>query len=252
MDHFILLEPISIGELLTVISSIILLLITWKSVSNAKKANEITEQSLQLQSNQFNYSIKPELTFEIPPIKYTEEENDKTKIRSLFYPDHIFQVRNLSSNTCYNISVTTLIYMQDKNWDKYYSFLCNEFNKEKSRPNIISYNDIYSLHTTNKLECTIPFYYLTLDIIAYDGTINSPDLFVFIKYEDKIKNPYEECFELKSTGSTIGRFNGPDEMEIKFRPVQVDSVKIKDKLYKQKRKLEDDFSDKQKLFYYSL
>lgn len=252
MNRFVVIEPISVGELLTVISSIILLIITWKSVSNAKKANEITEKSLQLQSNQFIYSIKPELTFDIPPIKYTEEENDKTKINRLIYPDHNFQVRNLSSNTCYNINVTTLIYMPNESWDKYYFFLSNEFDKSKSRPNIISNNDIYSLHSTNKLECTIPFYYLILDIIAYDGTIIPPNLFVFIKYEDKIKNFYEDCFELKSIGSTKGRFKGSDKLEIKFKPVRVDSVKIKEKLYKQKKKLEDDFPDKPKLFYNSL
>lgn len=252
MDRFILIEPISIGEALTFLSSIILLIITWKSVSNAKKANEITEQSLQLQSNQFNLSIKPDLIFEIPPIKYTEEENNKTRIGSFIRPDHNFYVKNLSPNICYNISVTTLIYMPDKGWDKYYSFLNNEFNKEKSRPNIISHNTIHSLHSTNELKCTIPFYYLILNIIAYDGTITSPDLYVFIKYEDKTRNSYEECFELKNIGRRIGKVNQPDELEIDFIPIQIDKVETKKKVYKQKRKLEDDFPNNQKLFYYDL
>ena len=248
MEKLITFNSISIGELLTFISSIILLIITWKSVSNAKNANKITEQSLKLQSDQFNFSMKPDLTFEIPPIKYTEDDNNKLKIGRVIYPDHEFYVKNLSANICYNISVTTLIYMPDEGWEKYYSFLKNEFDKDKNIPNIDSHNAIHSLHTDNGLKCTIPFYYLILNIIAYDGTITSPDLYVLIKYEDKTKNVYEEWFELRTILSTIGNFNGPDDLEIKFRPRQVDDVKTKMKLDKQKKKLKDDFPNRG--FYY--
>ena len=248
MEKLITFNSISIGELLTFISSIILLIITWKSVSNAKNANKITEQSLALQSDQFNFSIKPDLIFEIPPIKYTEDDNNKLNIGRVIYPDHVFHVKNVSPNICYNVSVTTLIYMPDEGWEKYYSFLKNEFDKNKNIPNIGSHNDIYSLNDKQGIECTIPFYYLILNIIAYDGTIPSPDLYVFIKYEDKTKNVYEEWFELRIIGSTIGKFNGPDDLEIKFRPRQVDGMKTKIKLDEQKKKLKNDFPNQG--FYY--
>ncbi|MDY0394917.1 hypothetical protein RWE15_11345 [Virgibacillus halophilus] len=142
--------------------------------------------------------------------------------------------------------------MPDDGWDKYYSFLYNEFGKEKARPNIVSYIKIYALHTTNNLECTIPFYYHHLNIIAYDGTINSPELYVFFKYEDKTNETYEDCFQLVQTGKHIGKFNGPDDVELHFSPVQRENKKIKTKLYEQKNKLESDFPNKPELHYYSL
>lgn len=110
LKYFIKFEPISFGELLTFLSSIILLVITWKSVSNAKEANLITKQSQQLQSEQFKLSIKPELIFDIPPIKYSDRENNKSIVNSLINPDHIYYIKNLSNNICYNISATTFIY----------------------------------------------------------------------------------------------------------------------------------------------
>lgn len=252
LNYLIKFEPISLGELLTILSSIILLVITWKSVSNAKKANIITEQSQQLQSEQFKLSIKPELIFDIPPIKYNEIENKKSKVNSLIKPDHTYYIKNLSNNICYNISVTTFIYLPDEGWNKYYSFLHNEFGKEKARPNIVSYWETHALHTTNKLECTIPFYFLNFNVIAYDGTINSPELYVFLKYEDKTNNIYEECFELKKVGKVFGKFNAPDDIEIHFSPILREKEEIRTKLYEQKEKLESDFPDKQEVFYYNI
>lgn len=41
------LEPIAISDLLTFTTSIILLIITLKSVTNAKRSNEITEKRIQ-------------------------------------------------------------------------------------------------------------------------------------------------------------------------------------------------------------
>ncbi|ASN06342.1 hypothetical protein [Virgibacillus necropolis] len=252
MNNFITIEPVSLGELLTILSSIILLVITWKSVSNAKKANAITKQSQQLQSEQFKLSIKPDLIFDIPSIKYTQIDNNKSKVNIIINPDHTYYIKNLSNNICYNISVTTFIYLPDDGWNKYYSFLNNEFGKEKARPNIVSYSKTYALHTTNNLECTIPFYYLVLNIIAYDGTINSPELYVFLQYEDKTNKIYEDCFQLVQTGKHIGRFDEPDDIELHFSPVLSENEEIKTKLYEQKNKLESDFPDKPELHYYSL
>lgn len=252
LNCFIKFEPISLGELLTFLSSIILLVITWKSVSNAKEANLITKQSQQLQSEQFKLSIKPELIFDIPPIKYNDRENNKLKVNSLIKPDHIYYIKNLSNNTCYNIRATTFIYLPDDSWNKYYSFLNNGLGKEKSRPNIVSYRETHALHTTNKLECTIPFYFLNFEVIAYDGTINSPRLYVFLKYEDKSNNTYEECFELKQIGKVSGKFNEPDDIELHFTPILRENDEIRIKLYEQKEKLELDFPDKEEVFYYNI
>lgn len=250
--HFIKIEPISLGELLTFLSSIILLVITWKSVSNAKKANAITKQSQQLQSHQFKLSIKPDLIFDIPPIKYNQSENNKSKVNSLIKPDHNYYIKNLSSNICYNIGVRTFIYLPDEGWNKYYSFLNREFGLEKVRPNIVSYSETHALHNTNSIECAIPSYYFNLNIIAYDGTINSPQVYVFLKFQDKTNNVYEDCFEFKETGKVLGKFNGPDDIELHFSPVLREKEEIRTKLYEQKKKLESDFSDKPDLFYYNL
>lgn len=251
LNYIIKIEPISIGELLTSVSSIILLVITWKSVSNAKEANAITKQTQQLQSEQFKLSIKPDLIFELPPIKYTQKENNKLKVNSLIKPDHNYYIKNLSNNICYNISVTTFIYLPNEGWNKFYSFLNNELGREKARPNIVSFGKTYSLHTTNNLECTIPFYFFNLKIIGDDGTINSPQLYAVLKYEDKTNNVYEDCFELRQTGKVLGKFDGPNDIELHFSPVLREKEEIRTKLYKQKEKLESDFPGKSGVHYYN-
>lgn len=254
ISQVLTMEPISIGELLTFTSSIILLIITWKSVSNAKKANEnaakandITEQSQLLQRDQFHLSIKPELIFKIQPIKYTEEENDKYKTSQLFNPDHSFQIENVSSNICYDITATTFVYMSVEGWDKYYAFL-----NKKHSPNTAISEDLHSLYSENELNCRIPFAFTALNIISYDGTIPSPEIYTFLKYQDKTKNFYEECFRFNTVHSVLGRRNKPDDIEIHFRATQVDLDTTKQKVYEQKKKLDNDFPNEQKLFYFNL
>ncbi|ADC52368.1 hypothetical protein BpOF4_21864 (plasmid) [Alkalihalophilus pseudofirmus OF4] len=249
--NIVKMEPITIGELLTFLSSIILLLITWKSVSNAKKANEnaakanhITEQSQLLQRDQFHLSIKPDLIFSIPPIKYTEEENDKDKVFQLIWPDHSYAIENVSSNICYNITVTTIVYMPNDGWEKYYAFP-----SRKHRPNTVNSESLHSLYTVNQLDCSIPFVFSTLNIISYDGTVPQPEIYTFIRYEDKTQKVYEECFNLKSRGKVFGRRNKPDDIEIHFDAKKVDLERTKKKVDEQKNKLNNDFPDKHRLFY---
>lgn len=252
LNIFINFEPISIGELLTFLSTLILLLITWKSVVNVKIANEITKNSQKLQSDQFELSIKPDLTFNIPPIEYTEKENNKREIRSLIKPDHIFQVRNLSDNVAYDLSITTFIYLTNEGWDSYYLFLEKEFGANKARPNIVSHNEVYSLDNQNHLKTTIPHYYLKFNILAYDGTIDHPSIYVFLKYKGKTNQSYEECFELKQRGAVRGKFNSPDEIDLHFHPTLQKKEDIKVALLTQRKKLESDFPEEGKVFYYNL
>lgn len=247
------MEPVSIGELLTFTSSIILLIITWRSVTNAKKANEnaakanenalnanlITEQSQRLQRDQFHLSVKPDLIFKINPIKYTEEQNDKHKVNELLRPDHSFKIENLSSNICYDVSTTTVVYLSNEGWDKYFAFTDEKY-KSRHRLNTSNHEQLHSLHNENKLNCHIPFAFLLLDIVSYDGTIPSPQIYTFLKYSDKTKRVYEECFELNTVGSVTGRGNKPDDIEILFRAAQVDFETTKQKIYEQKDKLENE------------
>lgn len=252
MDKFILFEPILIGELLTVISTFILLIITWRSVSNAKIANQITKESMEIQKEQFKYSIKPNLIFEIPPIEYTENENNKMNTKDLIFPDHIFHIRNITTNICYNINVTTFVYLPDVGWDSYYKFIQEVLGGKKRRPNIVTRNDTHSLYNDNIITGSIPFYFTNLNITSYDGTIPSPVLYVFLTYEDSISNIYNECFKLQQTHSVQGKFNEPDEIKLIFKPQKTSWSLARDKLYEQKTKLESEFPNLSKLFYYDL
>jgi len=251
--EIISMESVSIGELMTFTSSIILLIITWKSVTNAKKANEnakkanenalnanlITEQSQRLQRDQFHLSIKPDLIFKINPIKYTDEQNDKHKINEILSPDHSFVIENVSSNICYDVSTTTVVYLPNEGWDKYFAFTDGR-NRPRHRPNTAIHKQLHSLHNENELNCHIPFAFLLLNIVSYDGTIPSPQIYTFLKYRDKTKKGYEECFELNTVHSVIGRRNKPNDIEILFRATQVDFETTKQKVYEQKDKLENE------------
>nr|WP_015085271.1 hypothetical protein [Planococcus citreus]AFX82607.1 hypothetical protein [Planococcus citreus] len=246
------MEPVSIGELLTFTSSIILLIITWKSVSNAKKANEnahkaniITEQSQDLQREQFHLGIKPDLIFKISPIKYTSEQNDKHRINEILNPDHPFEIENISSNTCYEVSTTTVVYLPNGGWDKFLAFRAEKY-KPRYRPNTAIHQRLHALHSENKLDCHIPFAFLILNIVSYDGTIPQPQIFTFLKYRDKTNKLYEECFRLDEAHSVIGRKDRPDDIEILFRATQVDFETTKQKVYEQKEKLDNEFSSESK------
>lgn len=254
------MEPVSIGELMTFTSSIILLIITWKSVTNAKKANEnakqanknaaianenalnanlITEQSQHLQRDQFHLSIKPDLIFKLNPIKYTDEQNDKHKINELLRPDDAFKIENVSSNICYDISATTVVYLPNEGWDKYFAFTDEKY-KPRHRPNTAIHKQLHSLHNGNELNCHIPFAFLLLNIVSYDGTIPSPRIYTFLKYSDKTKKVYEECFRLDKVHSVIGRRDKPDDIELLLHATQVDFEATKQKVYEQKDKLENE------------
>lgn len=256
--EIISMEPVSIGELMTFTSSIILLIITWKSVTNAKRANEnakqanvnaakanenalnanlITEQSQRLQRDQFHVSIKPDLIFKINPIKYNDEQNDKHKINELLGGDHSFEIKNISSNICYDVSTTTVVYLPNEGWDKYFAFTDGR-NRPRHRPTTAIHEQMHSLNNETKLNCHIPFTFLLLNIVSYDGTIPSPEVYTFLKYKDKTKKVYEECFKLNTMGSVIGRRNKLNDIEIHFRAAQVDFEAIKRKVYEQKDKLE--------------
>lgn len=252
LNNFIIIKPVTIGELLTFLSSLILLIITWRSVTNAKQANEITKKALNLQSEQFELSIKPDLTFDIPPIKYTEYENNKKLINVLIKPDHIYYIKNLSKNIAYDVSITTYIYLPNSEWDKYYLFLKQEFDKDKARPNLVTHNTIYSLDDTGSLKATIPHYYLKFNIISYDGTIDNPILYIRLTYKVKTGKIYEDYFELRETGHVLGRFDKPDDLELHFHPRTITKEKLKNNLFMQKEKLETDLPEKGKLYYYNL
>lgn len=282
-------QPITLGELLTFISSIILLIITWKSVSNAKDANKLTESSmkiaqdsLDLQINQFNYNISSDLIFYIDKVKFVpfkfDYENDMSE---RFYENHLFKIENASTNICYNISVKTCVYMEDKCWEdyydyvkkmivslnekdekleKYYSKLENEvdfsgsepFNPMptsrnyyknrihtlESKPNIVSRKEQQYLNAENELKTSIPFHFFNFLMLFYNNIIPAPKLYIFIKYNDKMNNFYEECYEFE----VVIKKNDMATHQIELKKVPVNNIyikNVKEKLYQQKRLLDD-------------
>src|SRR5690625_776265 len=125
---FIDFKSIPIGELLTFFSSVILLIITWKSVSSAKKANITTQKSLEIQEQQFYSSIKPNFIFNIPNSNSINFEEIKPYLGFDKSNKEVnsFSIENPKENIANNIKVNTYTYI-DRDW--YVNTKLNKFLK---------------------------------------------------------------------------------------------------------------------------
>ncbi|WP_102336575.1 hypothetical protein [Salimicrobium jeotgali] len=236
IQKIISFEPVSTAELLTFISSIILLIITWKSVSNAKKSNKITlksleisKETLELQKQQFNENIKPILVTHFPSVIIDELSYYKAKSIpdsvSKLLGDYRFHIKNTSKNIAYNVNIYTYLYLENKSWIKY-----NEENYQyNTLPPISTNNSTFHLNSDEKLKNTIPYHY-------FKGAIQNfnPDIYILISYENKVGITYEEGYKLKK----IGKVFGQSYTTKTFEPMNTDVPKLKKNILKQKNFLE--------------
>lgn len=148
-------EPVLISDLLAFTSSIILLIITWKSVSNAKKSNEITldslkisEETLRLQKQQFNENIKPVLVMYFPEVMTEKKshfnENCVSENVSMLFGDYRFKVKNTSENIAYNVRTYVYLYAENEKWIEHKN------NGHKDLPLIFTTNGSFHLNSNEK------------------------------------------------------------------------------------------------------
>lgn len=263
---YIDLEPIPISDLLTFASSIVLLIITWKSVVNASKSNEITsaslkvsektlnaqentlklqentlklqEDTLKLQAEQFYEDIKPIFIMDFPYV-ITEGVRNFEFYQNLFPPntkrlngDYTYIFRNVSNNIAYNVKVNLYLYADEESWMEYKG----SFNRRL--PLLSRSRSAYHLNTDEEIENTIPNHYFKKEMQKHYS-----DIYILISYKNKIGDIYEEGYLLTKTGQGNENIHG-----LSFNQHKIDISELKQKLLSQKSFLEKEFEDD--LFYY--
>lgn len=238
IEKLIDFEPVKISELLTFISSIILLFITWRSVSNAKKSNEITEEALKLQKQQFSENIKPILVMKFPEVivekkKFFDEKNVPEGVSEIF-GDYRFKVENKSKNISYNVRAYVYLYSENEKWIKY--------KEDGFSESFIAFtsNGVDHLDNGEKLTNTIPYRYFkgrTKELYS--------DIYVLLSYEDKVGTHYEDGYKLRQKGL----FYGESYELATFEPIRVDVEELKETVLSQKIFLEKLF-DKNLGYYF--
>ncbi|QQD84554.1 hypothetical protein [Jeotgalicoccus sp. ATCC 8456] len=244
IEKIVTYEPVLISDLLAFISSIILLIITWKSVSNAKKSNEITldslkisEETLKLQKQQFNENIKPVLVMYFPDVMTEEKshfnESWVAENVSMLFGDYRFSIKNTSKNIAYNVRVYLYLYAENETWMKH------KDNGYKDLGLIFTTNGSYHLDSNEKLKNTIPYHY-------FKGKMKNfyTDIYIIVSYENKIGDVYEEGYVLRQMGHVYGE----SHVTVSFEPKSMEVVKLKETVLNQKEFLEKHFE--KDLFYY--
>lgn len=243
-EKIVAFEPVLISDLLTFISSIILLIITWKSVSNAKKSNEITldslkisEETLRLQKQQFNENIKPVLVMYFPEIMTEKKshfnENWVSENVSMLFGDYRFRVKNTSENIAYNVRTYIYLYAENEKWIEHKN------NGHKDLPLIFTTNGSFHLDSNEKIKNTIPYHYFDKDMENFYN-----EIYILVYYENKIGDVYQEGYVLRQSGSVHGK----SHVTISFEPRSTDIVKLKEIVLNQKEFLKEHFESD--LFYY--
>lgn len=253
MNNLIKFEPVTIGEIFPFFTSIILLIITWRSLSNAKKGNEITKNSMQLakqaldlQNKQFIYSLKPDIIFNIPSKIINQSAYDIDNIKDFEAIFQKFFIRNSSPNICYDISVKAFVYMDNTNWDKYYEITHNNLkntNHILSLSALVSSDILHSLDNTRNFELTIPPFYHYLHTKPFDFF---PCLYIKINYKDKVGNFYEEHFTFDRVMETIEE----SVYVIDFEPRIISAKKVKKDLFNQEKFLNNKYGSSGFNYYY--
>lgn len=239
ISSLVSLEPVTFGELLSFSASFILLIITWKSVSNAKKSNEITleslkisRQTLDLQKQQFDESIKPVLVMYFPTVITDQKAqfNEKwvPENVSMLFGDYRFDVKNTSENIAYNVRVFVYLYSSNEKWMQH---------KDSGNKNLgVLFNPASSYHLdgNEKLKSSISYYY-------FKGRMEEfyTDIYILISYENKIGDVYEEGYVLRKNGGTYGNSHST----VTFEPRNMDVAKLKETVINQKKYLEEHFEE---------
>lgn len=237
-------EPVLISDLLAFISSIILLIITWKSVSNAKKSNEITldslkisEETLRLQRQQFNENIKPVLVMYFPEVmtekKSLFNENWVSENVSMLFGDYRFKVKNTSENIAYNVRTYVYLYAENEKWIEHKN------NGHKDIPLIFTTNGSFHLDSNEKIKNTIPYHYFNNDMENFYN-----EIYILVYYENKIGDVYQEGYVLRQSRSVFGK----SHITINFESRSMDIVKLKEIVLNQKEFLKEHFENE--LSYY--
>lgn len=255
-------KTIILLTILTILTPIIL------SIINNKKNNKIHLENKKTEDKQIKLSIKPELLLVVPSLEKPSTVEQKNIFESFGRPDHYYFLENNSENIAYDVEITTLIYLSNQGWKEYYElkqkkidrrfdiqkqlnektifFKSNRYQKDYTKispGNITSANEIDFLKKNNVLYNTIPSNFFNLDI---EQIKFKPDVFIFVRYRDKEHYYYEDCHKLIIINHDSITAEGFFQKEV------VDSKKIKDKLFEQKKYLNEDFPNPIDIFYYNI
>lgn len=225
------LEPIAISDLLTFTTSIILLIITLKSVTNAKRSNEITlealktsKEALELQKKEFNEAIKPTLVIDLP--YGVIDGHERFDIVERFgpgnakkvYGDYHFNIENRSNNIAYNVNTYVYLYADNESWKEYKEYFNPGFEV------LFQHRNLSHLDSDKSLENSISTYYFKDEVKDF-----RPQVYILLSYENKVGDIYEEAYVLTdkrySTTSIINTLN--------FTQEKISVSELKEKVSKQ-------------------